>query len=118
MPPTGKVSAANIGLGFLARDVSVIDTPWYFCYNVRRVERFYQEFGRLLREARERPESKITQKQLADRVGLSRTSITNIELGKQHIPLHTLFALATAVGIKPSDLLPDIAFASANSTGL
>lgn len=85
---------------------------------MRSVESFYKEFGRLLRDARGRADPRITQKQLADRVGLSRTSITNIELGKQHIPLHVLFALAGAVGLKPSELLPDHRFVSASAAAL
>jgi transcriptional regulator with XRE-family HTH domain len=40
-------------------------------------------------------------------VGLKRTSVTNIERGKQHIALHQLFLLASAVGAAPEDLLPD-----------
>lgn len=49
----------------------------------------------------------MTQDDIATRVGLSRTSITNIELGRQHVTLHVLYALADAIGSKPSDLLPD-----------
>jgi transcriptional regulator with XRE-family HTH domain len=99
-------------------NVIQIDICCRACYNLRRVERFYREFGRLLRQARERAEPKITQKQLADRVGLTRTSITNIELGKQHVSLHALFTLASAVGLKPSELLPDAAFASPTGSAL
>ena len=75
------------------------------------VDRFYKEFGRLLRAARERAESKLTQQTLASMVGLSRTSITNIESGKQHISLDMLFVLARAVGKSPHELLPDVSFA-------
>lgn len=49
----------------------------------------------------------MTQDDVATRVGLSRTSITNIEQGRQHVTLHVLYALADAIGSKPSDLLPD-----------
>lgn len=65
----------------------------------------YNEFGRLLRVAR--TDAKLTQDQVAGRVGLSRTSITNIERGTQHIALHQLFLLASAVGAEPAALLPD-----------
>jgi len=40
-------------------------------------------------------------------VGLTRTSITNIERGIQHINLHQLYLLAAAVGLRPAQLLPD-----------
>jgi transcriptional regulator with XRE-family HTH domain len=69
------------------------------------VDALYRAFGRALRNARE--DAELTQKAVADRVGLSRTSITNIERGTQHIALHQLFLLAAAVGAKPVDLLPD-----------
>lgn len=68
------------------------------------VQRLYQEFGQLLREARLSAE--LTQHEVAHRVGLTRTSITNIERGTQHISLHQLFLLANAVGKDPTDLLP------------
>jgi transcriptional regulator with XRE-family HTH domain len=69
------------------------------------VDALYRAFGRALRNARE--DAELTQKEVADRVGLSRTSITNIERGSQHVALHQLFLLASAVGVKPTDLLPD-----------
>lgn len=65
----------------------------------------YKEFGQLLRESRKT--AKLTQSQVAERVGLTRTSITNIERGSQHISLHQLFLLASAVGVSPVALLPD-----------
>jgi transcriptional regulator with XRE-family HTH domain len=70
-----------------------------------RVEALYRSFGRGLREARE--EAGLTQRQVAERVGLTRTSVTNIERGNQHIALHQLFLLADAVGREPTELLPN-----------
>jgi transcriptional regulator with XRE-family HTH domain len=68
---------------------------------------FYREFGRRLREARR--SVGMTQAVLADSVGLSRTSITNIERGKQHIPLHLLPELAAALGDDALGLVPPLA---------
>ena len=65
----------------------------------------YKEFGRRLRGAR--TVAGLTQGTLAGQVGLNRTSITNIEKGRQHIPLHLLFSLASAVGVAPAALLPE-----------
>lgn len=65
----------------------------------------YKELGRRLRDARKTAE--LTQEALAEQVGLSRTSITNIEKGRQHIPFHLLFSLASAVGVDPVNLLPE-----------
>jgi transcriptional regulator with XRE-family HTH domain len=69
------------------------------------MEAVYRAFGRALREAR--AEAGLTQREVAARVGLTRTSITNIELGNQHIALHQLLLLADAVGVEPGALLPD-----------
>lgn len=66
----------------------------------------YEEFGRRFRTRRKAVG--LTQSQVAERVGLTRTSITNIEQGRQHIVLHQLFLLASAVGSKPEELLPDV----------
>jgi transcriptional regulator with XRE-family HTH domain len=49
----------------------------------------------------------LTQQEVAERVGLTRTSITNIERGAQHIALHQLYLLAAAVGLEPEQLLPE-----------
>jgi transcriptional regulator with XRE-family HTH domain len=69
------------------------------------VDGLYREFGRQFREARK--EAGLTQKHVAERVGLTRTSVTNIERGRQHISLHQLYLLAAAVGRQPAELLPD-----------
>ena len=69
------------------------------------MEEFYRDFGRRVRAAR--LAAGMSQKTLADRVGLTRTSVTNLELGQQHVPLHMLLLLARAVGAAPLDLLPE-----------
>jgi transcriptional regulator with XRE-family HTH domain len=69
------------------------------------MEHLYREFGRTLRARRKH--AGLSQDDVAQRVGMSRTSITNIEQGRQHISLHVLYELAGAVGITPADLLPD-----------
>jgi transcriptional regulator with XRE-family HTH domain len=40
-------------------------------------------------------------------VALSRTSVTNIEKGRQKMMLHTLWQFASALGVDPTVLLPD-----------
>jgi len=64
----------------------------------------YQLFGDRVRELRE--EKNVTQEELARRVDLSRTSITNIEKGRQRILLHQLVEIASALDAKPQDLMP------------
>jgi len=65
----------------------------------------YKEFG--LRLSGARKAAGLTQEALADQVGLNRTSITNIEKGRQRLALHLLFSLASAVGMPPAALLPE-----------
>lgn len=65
----------------------------------------YKPFGRRVRELRER--DGLTQANLAAAVGLSRTSITNIELGRQAVPLHTLYSFAKSLNVPLVELLPE-----------
>jgi transcriptional regulator with XRE-family HTH domain len=74
------------------------------CYHAC-MEVFYRDFGRLLSNARR--ERGLSQERLGDRVSLSRTSIVNIEKGRQRIPLHLLVDIADALGVTPLSLLPD-----------
>jgi len=67
-------------------------------------DQLYQAVGRLVRAGRRR--AKLTQDDLAQRVGLTRTSLTNIERGKQKIQVHTLYAIAEVLGFPPAALLP------------
>ena len=65
----------------------------------------YIDFGKQLRDLRK--QARLSQADLAERVGLSRTSVTNIERGRQHLPLHMVFLLADAVGVDPTKLIPE-----------
>jgi transcriptional regulator with XRE-family HTH domain len=69
-----------------------------------RQEDLYQAVGQRIRRVRE--ERRFTQAELAELVSLSRTSITNIEQGRQKLLLHTLYDIAAALTVKPSELLP------------
>jgi len=66
-------------------------------------DRIYRVFGSRLRDLRE--EKKVTQEELARRVDLSRTSITNIEKGRQRVMLHQMMDLAEALDASPDDLI-------------
>jgi transcriptional regulator with XRE-family HTH domain len=65
---------------------------------------FYIELGRCIREARLK--NNLTQEALAALVSLTRTSVTNIEKGRQQVLVHTLLDIATALGVPPDVLLP------------
>lgn len=64
----------------------------------------YREVGSKIREARER--LGLTQQSLAIQVSLSRTSITNIEQGRQTILVHQLVAFARSLNLEVGALLP------------
>lgn len=65
---------------------------------------FYRQFGRILAEARNK--KKISQEVLARELGLTRTSITNIEKGRQPVQLHTLYHISQLLSVELKDLLP------------
>jgi transcriptional regulator with XRE-family HTH domain len=65
---------------------------------------FYRAVGRCVRKARK--SRSLTQQALASLVSLTRTSITNIEKGRQKILLHTLADLAFALRVEYAALLP------------
>lgn len=56
--------------------------------------------------AKRRSELGLTQDQVADAVKLERTSITNIEAGRQRAPLHLLYRLCAALNMETSSILP------------
>ena len=68
---------------------------------------FYAEFGRKLAAARRA--AKVTQEALAKSVGLSRTSIVNIEKGRQPAHLHLVCKIAKSLAVNASALVPDVA---------
>jgi transcriptional regulator with XRE-family HTH domain len=48
----------------------------------------------------------MTQEALAKKVSLTRTSIINIEKGRQQILLHNLVEIARALQVSPAELIP------------
>ena len=61
-------------------------------------------FGRNLYNARDK--KGLTQEKLAQLANLKRTSVTNIEKGRQSISLPALYDLARALDMEVHDLLP------------
>lgn len=49
------------------------------------------------------------QEQLGEASEVGRTSIANLERGKQRIPIHTLFLIAVALDTEIQDLIPTVA---------
>lgn len=105
------------------RDVSLVDVPriptrltslWLTTAIVTSPEarprerranrRLYVQLGAAIRKSREG--ASLSQAELAEAVGLGRTSITNFESGRQHIPLHTLYDIARVLDVELVDVLP------------
>ncbi|MFI6940373.1 helix-turn-helix domain-containing protein [Streptomyces sp. NPDC050418] len=68
------------------------------------MDEFYEAFGDRVRKAR--AAQGMNQQELGSAVGLNRTSISNIEKGRQRVALHMLFDLAAALRVEPEALLP------------
>ena len=67
----------------------------------------YQRVGKSVRGRRK--EVGMTQAQLAAEVGVLRTSVTNIETGRQKAPLHVLFRICAALGVEVATVIPEYA---------
>jgi transcriptional regulator with XRE-family HTH domain len=67
---------------------------------------FYRELGRRLHTARK--EKRISQEAIGNAAGLTRSSIANIEKGRQPVQVHALCRMAAAIGIEITELIPKI----------
>ena len=83
----------------------------------------YRRLGRAVAERR--GELGITQNAVADKLGVSRASLANLENGRQRIMVHQLFALVDVLELKsildlvpkvwvPAEPLPEIEFSGSN----
>lgn len=63
----------------------------------------YEHVGAKIRARRQ--ELQLTQQELAAAVLLNRTSITNIEAGRQALSVASLLSIADALSTEPGDLL-------------
>jgi transcriptional regulator with XRE-family HTH domain len=72
-------------------------------------QKFYEELGGKIKTLRERfiTGKKMSQEQLgrSPYVVLSKTTIANIEAGRQQVSVHQLFGIAKALDVLVTDLL-------------
>ncbi len=73
---------------------------------IEDLDAFYRSLGERIKEAR--TAAKIKQEDLAKILGLKRTSVVNIEKGRQRAPLHTLLELAFFLNVELDSLIPQI----------
>lgn len=64
-------------------------------------------FGGLLKQAREDSKPRLSQAEVAEALGISRTSVSNIENGRHRVFLDQVYAAARALRVSPVRLLPD-----------
>jgi len=67
-------------------------------------ERLYERVGRKIREVREAQQ--MSQEELAGILQLKRTSVTNIELGRQKLTLEATYRFCDRFGLEVQDVLP------------
>jgi transcriptional regulator with XRE-family HTH domain len=74
------------------------------------VDRFYTAVGSRVRRAR--AGRGMSQSALAKQIGFTRSSVANLEAGRQKIALHLLVQIARALGCEPAALIPEVTVAS------
>jgi len=80
------------------------------------VDQLYEAIGERIRAAR--VHARTTQTELGQRVGLTRSSIANIEAGRQRVMIHTLLQVADALEVVLADVVPECNSASHSSAVL
>lgn len=70
-----------------------------------RFDKVNIEIGDLIRKRR--TELGLSQQDFAERVGISRASVANIERGKQSVSVQQLFEFSNGLNATPTDILPN-----------
>jgi len=70
------------------------------------LRRFYARLGGNVRSTR--VSAGLSQAGLAERIGFTRASVSNLEAGRQRIALHLFVQIAQALDVEPSRLLPGL----------
>jgi transcriptional regulator with XRE-family HTH domain len=71
-------------------------------------ERLYALIGERIRRVRETQTPRMSQEDLAEILGLKRTSITNIERGNQKVTLDSIYRLCARFGLDINEILPPV----------
>lgn len=64
----------------------------------------YRKIGELVKQRR--VDLGLGQAEVALAAGLTRTSISNLEKGRQRVPLHVLYKICSALDVEVSSILP------------
>jgi transcriptional regulator with XRE-family HTH domain len=71
-----------------------------------RPESIYKSIGEIVRSKRRLVN--WSQVQLAQKLGISRATLANIETGRQRILVHQLYSFAAVLDMKTAELLPPL----------
>lgn len=71
-----------------------------------QINNLYWQIGQNVRSARK--SAGKTQSELAEKLKIKRTSLSNIEQGKQRVQIHTLYAIARSLDRSVTDFLPSL----------
>ena len=70
-----------------------------------RIDEFYVAIGARIRAAR--TAVGLSQAMLGQRIGFTRSSIANLEAGRQRVALHLFVVIAIALGMEFAEVLPE-----------
>jgi transcriptional regulator with XRE-family HTH domain len=70
--------------------------------------KLYATLGERILRLRRMQSPLMSQERLAGILGLTRTSVTNIERGKQRVTLDTIYKLCETFGVAVADLMPTL----------
>ncbi len=75
-------------------------------WSEQTIDQVYQVIGARIRARR--TDLGLTQTELGQHVGLTRSSIANIEAGRQRAMIHTIMQLANQLDLEPAQLFPEV----------
>src|SRR4051812_23746855 len=79
--------------------------PIFDCMTTKEQVYLYESIGWQINLLRKR--ARVSQKELAEKLGLSRASVVNIEKGRQHVSLHLLIDLSRIFKVSLLDFLTE-----------
>lgn len=81
-----------------------------------KLDQFYVDMGKKIRAARDNAE--MSQSKLARIIGFNRSSVANLEAGRQRVALHLFILIAEALHVEFTTLVPDVHFLGAGTTAI
>lgn len=81
-----------------------------------KLDKFYVDLGKKIRVARNNV--KMSQSELARIIGFNRSSVANLEAGRQRIALHLFILIAEVLHVESATLLPDVHFLGSGTSSI